>query len=324
MVKIRERKGLTNGHNLDSAFQSFLNAKSAEGVRERTKNDYHSHWKYFKEFLSVKHKEVKSIDDLSPDLIREYINFMQFDKVQYENDEHRTNHPQGLSATTINIRLRTLKAMCRFWYLEKMLTEDVAKNIKPLRYDDDKKRTFTDDEISKLLNTFNLRLYNDWRDYCLIRFLCDTGARINETCNMSPADVSFERKSVYLTADVVKSRHGREVPLSDSVLKDLRGLIKENKSYFGNPRYVFLTTVGKKYQPNAFRYRLRSAAKKAGIERATPHMFRHYFITKFAQQGDLFSLQKIVDHKNIQTTRRYVEYSHDDVARPRLRHLIGT
>lgn len=315
MVRVRERSNVSHGHSLEDAFQSFLNARSADGVRERTKKDYHAHWRYFNEFLQLKHADILTIEQLSPTLIREYVNYQQFDKVQYEDETDRKKHPQGLSVTTINIRLRTLKAMCRFWYLENMLPEDIGKNIHQLKFDDDKKRTFSDHEIVKLLNVFNLRLYNDWRDYCLIRLLIDSGARINETCNIAPEDISFERKSVYLTADVVKSRHGREVPLSDSVLKDLHDLIKENKEYFGNPQFVFLTTVGKQYQPSAFRHRLRVAAEKAGIGRATPHMFRHYMISKFALHGDIFSLQRIVDHKNIQTTRRYVTYSQDEVAR---------
>jgi integrase/recombinase XerD len=315
MKRIIERQGYKNTLTLtlNEAFQSFLNAKSAEGVRERTIHDYHQHWKYFTEFLLLKHPKVKNVDDLSADLIREYINYQRFEHVQYAENDNRKKHPKGLSAVTINIRIRTLKAMCRFWYMEHILSENIGCNIHQLRYDDDKKRTFTDDEIVRLLDVFNLRNYNDWRDYILIRFLVSCGARINETCNIHPEDVLFDRNSVYLSPYAVKSRHGREVPLDRSVMKDLHDLITENKRYFGNPEYVFLTTVGKRYNPSAFRHRLRQAAEKAGIERATPHMLRHYFITQYAKRGDLFTLQRIVDHKNIQTTRGYVDNSQEEI-----------
>lgn len=314
MVKIGERTGFKETYSLDVAFDLFINAKAAEGVRERTKTDYTNHWRYFKEFLTDKHRDVQTINELSINIIREYINWMQFDKIQYAENTDRKQHAKGLSPMTINIRLRTLKAMCRFWHEEHMLPNDIGHNVKLLRYDDNKKRTFHDDEIVRLLGTFNVRLYNDWRDTVLIRFLCSCGCRINEASNLTPDDVMFERKSAFLNPTVVKSRHGREVPLDDSVLRDLHNLIEENKRYFGNPKFVFLTTTGKQYKPNAFRHRLSVAAEKAGIERATPNMFRHYFITQYAKSGDLFSLQKIVDHKNISTTRRYVNDSQEEIA----------
>jgi integrase/recombinase XerD len=319
--KVIERAGYKdkNTYTLDEALESFIHGKSAEGVRERTIADYRTHWKYFKHFLDYRHYKIHYVTELTADIIRDYINYQRFEKVQYESDYDRKNHSVGLSPVTINIRIRTLKAMCHYWNQEKMIAEDIGKNIHQLKFDDDKKRTFSDEEIVKLLNCYNLRLYDDWRDYVLIRFLCDCGARINETCHIQPEDVLFDRKSVYLSPENVKSRHGREVPLDDSILRDLKELIEENKRYFGNPQYVFLTVSGKRYQPNAFRHRLRFFKEKAGLERCTPHMFRHYFITQYAKNGDLFSLQKIVDHKNINTTRKYVNNTYEEIAKQHAR-----
>jgi integrase/recombinase XerD len=63
-------------------------------------------------------------------------------------------------------------------------------------------------------------------------------------------------------------------------------------------------------------YLIRSAFEAAGIRgrKLGPHTLRHTFGRMFIMAGgDAFSLQKILGHSNIQTTRIYVELNTADI-----------
>lgn len=55
---------------------------------------------------------------------------------------------------------------------------------------------------------------------------------------------------------------------------------------------------------DTFRRRLHRLNVKTGLARLHPHQFRHTFIRNYILNGgDLFTVQKIVDHADIKTTR---------------------
>ncbi|MGN1402512.1 MAG: phage integrase SAM-like domain-containing protein [Bacillus sp. (in: firmicutes)] len=110
----------------------FLRAKVAEGVRQRTLNEYVQHIRYLTEYLSVYQPTFEHVCDLTPSLIRDYITFSK-NKKAYAGDEQREK-TTTLSVNTINIRLRTLRTMCKFWFEESLIPENPMKNIKSLKH----------------------------------------------------------------------------------------------------------------------------------------------------------------------------------------------
>ncbi len=55
--------------------------------------------------------------------------------------------------------------------------------------------------------------------------------------------------------------------------------------------------------------------RKAGVTvRCTPYIFRHTFATNFVKRGgDVFTLQKIMGHSDISTTRKYIQLTDEDL-----------
>ena len=69
-----------------------------------------------------------------------------------------------------------------------------------------------------------------------------------------------------------------------------------------------MNAFGEDFTADAFRRRLNRLKRKLGIERLHPHMFRHTFARNYILNGgDIFTLQKILDHADIQTTRKYIQ-----------------
>jgi site-specific recombinase XerD len=63
-------------------------------------------------------------------------------------------------------------------------------------------------------------------------------------------------------------------------------------------------------------------AKLAGVDIPSPHDFRRAFAINMLRAGvDVFSLQKLMGHADLQVLRRYLAQTTDDIAKA---HRIGS
>jgi len=73
--------------------------------------------------------------------------------------------------------------------------------------------------------------------------------------------------------------------------------------------YLFLSTTGlKRIDANDIFHNFRQYKKDAGIiKKCTLYVLRHTFAAEMVKKGvDIFTLQRMMGHKNITTTRQYV------------------
>lgn len=302
----------TETYTLDEALEIFIRAKEAEGVRPRTVKDYRQHMKYLAEYIA---REQFNLHELTAQLIRDYVNYLRKDRVAYEGVEGRQKVSVGLSINTVNMRLRTLRTMCNFWHADGMIAENPMMTIKPVRDDQQEEVPgLSDDEVDRILNNYDEKQFAEWRDKTLVLLLLDTGMRINEAVSLTADQIDFKRLSIYIPSSTAKNRKGRDVPVSREIAKRLRQLNEETRQYFGDTDELFMNAYGEPFTADTFRRRLNRLKNHLGIPRLHPHMFRHTFCRNYILAGgDLFTLQKIVDHADIKTTRKYVQMDNEHV-----------
>ncbi|MCH5586030.1 site-specific integrase [Shimazuella sp. AN120528] len=173
---------------------------------------------------------------------------------------------------------------------------------------------FTDKELKKLFGVLDTRQYSCFRDKVIMLFLLDTGIRINELVNVEIQHLDVKRLTFTIPSEIAKNRRSRTIPVSRKMMKLLMELHEENKSYFEPTEFLFLTAYGEQMITSTFRRRLYKYAKEAGVKRATPHMFRHTFARNYLLNGgDIFTLQQILDHSDITTTRRYIQMDKEHI-----------
>lgn len=140
------------------------------------------------------------------------------------------------------------------------------------------------------------------RDRALVELLLDTGVRISEALGLVIDDVLDE-------TIIVSGKTGqREVPISAGVKENLLKLSKGAGS-------LFTGRQGRLTRSGAHRI-VRLALAAAGIpaRKCGPHVLRHTFGRQYIMAGgDLVSLQRILGHTDIQTTRIYAELDLRDI-----------
>lgn len=290
------------GYSIDQAFDYFISLKKTEGVREATMNDYFKLMKYFREWLSEQYPDLAKVEEITTQILREYIIYLSEERYNEATDDY------GLSPYTVNVRIRFLKAFFNGLHNEKILENNPVGTIQLMRVDEDTFEPLTDEEIEKILAVPDEGEYAQFRDLVMMFLMLDTGMRIKEVCSLELDDIDFKSRAIILPANKNKNRKPRILPLSNQVVKLLMELVSENKTYF-DTTFVFLSNCGTRYNPNSFRQRLRIYRNKSGIKKkVSPHVFRHMFCRNFILNGgDVFTLQRIVGHADITTTRKYIQ-----------------
>lgn len=301
--------------NFEQAIDLVIAGKSAEGLRPRTLKDYKKDWGYFVKWL-VENYEIEYVGDLTPQIFRDYINFLKYDAKKYEGHKYiKEDKGIGLSDTTINIRLRVYRAMFNFLEKEGFIAFNPMESVRLLKQDIDLTNCFTDEEVKELFKQPEQRDYVGFRDYVAMTLLLDCGIRANELLSLKASDIDFQTRFITLQGEVNKNRKPRIVPISAHTVKLLIQLIGENKKHFTTDR-IFLSQWGEPLGQNQFNKRLKYYADKAGIKgkKVTAHVYRHTWAKNMTLNGcDAFTLQKMGGWSDIRTMRRYIQMDTDDL-----------
>ncbi|MHC8522982.1 hypothetical protein D5E69_17610 [Rossellomorea marisflavi] len=181
---------------IEQVIDLVIAGKSAEGLRERTLRDYRKDWKYFVTGLE-KNYEIETVDELSPQIFRDDINYLKYDAPKYDGHKYiQSGQGIGLSDTTINIRLRVYRAMFNFLQWEDLIEVNPMSGVRLLKQDIDLTNCFIDDEVKEVLREPNQRDYVGFRDYVAMVLLVDRGIRANELLGLRAGDIDFQTRFI--------------------------------------------------------------------------------------------------------------------------------
>lgn len=301
---------------IDDAFKEFKTVKSIEGLRDRTLKDHKDQHRYFNEFLSLRFPDIQYLSEITVSICRAYILYLKDEKCKWETHQHIKTHPEGLSNSTINIRLRALKAQYNFYAKEGYISSSPWEGIKLLKSDQKKLEVFSKEQFLKLLSIPNRKTFAGFRNYVLMITLLDTGLRMSELLSLKEHNIDLEGSIIWLGSSKAKVRSGRPIPISARTLHLIHDLMKENTVLPQWDGTLFISVSGLPLCDSSVRQFLKKYAGDAGIEtvRVSPHTFRHTFGTHFILNGgDPFSLMKILGHSTIEMTKKYIQMHTEEI-----------
>lgn len=308
--------------NLDDLFMKFKAIKQAEGRAPGTLNQYEDNYGFFVEYLD-RHGIRRSMKDITKQTIREYIIYMRDKWIKFKDHKFKTEAEMtvGLSPSTINTRLKTLRVMFKCLMEEGLIDHNPVEGIKNVSEPEEEIVILTAEELKQLLNVPNQRHYAEFRDFVLMNYLIDGMSRISEALGLRYSDVDFVARTVTIPAGIAKSRKARIIPLQPTTSRLLKELITENRTDFDSD-YIFLTNYGEPITRDHFRKRLNEYAKKAGITKNVhPHLFRHTAATMFLESGgDIRHLQLLLGHADLRVVLRYTHLSKESLINQHEKH----
>jgi site-specific recombinase XerD len=279
-------------------FQDYL--RSHRGMSSHTVLAYRDTVKLFMCFLARHTGKVVaklSLDHLNSEAVLAFLG---------DIEESRKN-----SVTTRNLRLSALRTF--FGYL---ITRDTLRSGQyqraiaiPLKQSSRPLMGYLEvGEVKEILKSIDQTTTIGRRDYVLISLLYNTGARVQEICDLRAKDIYESPPSVVVTG---KGRKTRQVPLWLETAYILGRYTKgrgPEERVFVNARGMPLTRFGVYYlvevRTQAAIHQWPSLAKK----KVTPHTFRHTTAMHLLQAGvELTVIKSWLGHVNLATTHSYIE-----------------
>ncbi|AIQ13616.1 tyrosine-type recombinase/integrase [Paenibacillus durus] len=294
---------------LDKHVPQFLDSKRIEKRSPKTLEAYAQVLEQFRKWY-----EAGSYSEITTEVLREYIEYLTFNKTKWDDHPTSPNGEKGLSPRTVNNVIRNMRIFFNYLVRERIITYSPMNAVSYQAEEKDTFEVFTDDDVLRLLSAPNKRVYTGRRDYCMMLVLCDCGLRIKELTNLRVYDIDFKLRQIVVRAEIAKTNTTRVVPVSQRTLKELEKLI----AYMdvGPGDYVWLTQFGERYLGDTFGKMLKLYANRVGVSgpRVSAHTFRHYFAVKFLRGGgDPMALARILGHTSLNMTQVYVKYTGTDL-----------
>ena len=209
----------------------------------------------------------------------------------------------GLRPTTYNARLAAARHLIRWLGL---LWPD---HLQRARTGKRLPRTLTRRELTTVLETAD-RSENPAASL-VVTMMLDTGLRVSEVCELNLEDIDFDDGSARVLGG--KGDKDRLVLFTTRTVERLRSWLPiRTRLAPGEEQACFVNRHGRRLQPRGVQRMMDALGQEAGLPKGklTPHVLRHNFATGLLERGaDLVTIQRLMGHATIATTRVYLEIS---------------
>lgn len=208
----------------------------------------------------------------------------------------------GYTPKSLSRKLNSTRTFYRFLKISEYVTDDPSLLVQHPKYELNPPRVLSPLEYRALRDSAS----SDPRIYAIIEVLLQTGVRIGELANLRMEDV----KENTLHIRTQEGHAQRDIVLNKRVKDALKRYFTARPQTTND--YVFITKTGKQFLVRNIRDAIERYFKKAGIENAKINDLRHTFVSHHLKNGiSLVFLSKVLGHKRLSSTERYLQYIKD-------------
>ena len=280
---------------LEDSILDFLNYCIFEkGLSDKTKESYQNDLEIYKKFLQD--KNINRVEDITSDHIKEFL------KVRSEEE-----------TTTIAHNLTVIKNYHTYLLKEKLVKENVSEFIERPKLRKSLPKTLSIEDVDTLLD-IDCKTSFDYRNKAMLELMYGCGLRVSELVNLEINDID---RTNCLIRILGKGSKERDIPVGEYALYYLEEYLQRRDSLLkGKPcNKLFLNNHGEGMTRQGFFKNLKQILKEKGLNpEVSPHTLRHSFATHLINRGaDLRSIQEMLGHSDISTTKIYTRVSDEKV-----------
>ena len=279
---------------------------STKNLSHNTQHSYRDTFRLCLPFAAKKARkpiDQLNVEDLSPVTIRDFLTSLEIKR--------------KCSIATRNQRLAAIHAFANFIALNSPEHVEWCRQIKQIPFKKGKKTLVTyleKPEMDALLNAPKLTSFQGRRDYALLLFLYNTGARADEAAQLTILDLEIANAPKRDFSTVLIKGKGnklRRCPLWQNTTTELLNLINGR----AQSEHVFLNRCGQPLTRFGIHMLVKKYAKQLIKEypllekkRVSPHVIRHTTATHLLRAGvDINTIRAWLGHVSINTTNIYAE-----------------
>ena len=280
---------------IEDAIEDFLNYCIFEkGLSDRSKLSYKNDLKVYKDFL--KDRAIYDVSKIRSNDIKDFL------KVRSKEE-----------SSTIAHNLTVIKNFHIYLLKENIVNKDVSEFIDRPKLRKTLPKTLSVEDIDKLLD-IKLDSPFDYRNKAMLELMYGCGLRVSELVNIELNDIDMTNSLIRIFG---KGSKEREIPIGEYSIYYLKEYLNIRNSLLkGKPcNKLFLNNHGTSISRQGFFKMLKGILKEKGLNTdVSPHTLRHSFATHLINRGaDLRSIQEMLGHSDISTTKIYTKVSDEKV-----------
>jgi len=225
----------------------------------------------------------------------------------------------GLTHTTINRKISSLKAFYKFLLKSKQISSSPLQQFKSLKTSKPVSTTFSVSEIKTAIESFQVVDFKTARQKLIISLLYATGMRRAELIGLKENDVSFSDKTLKVLG---KRNKERIIPLVEWVCEELKTYLNL-KHHIGlrNP-YLIVTEKDAQVYPSLIYNTVHNTLKLfSNKSKISPHVLRHSFATHLLNKGtNLNAIKELLGHTSLSSTEIYTKNSMEQLKKSYLNY----
>lgn len=267
-----------------------------KGLTDQSVSSYQNDLDVYLSFLQD--KNVFLVKDITSDYIKEFL------KIRGDSE----------STSTVAHNLTVIKNFHKYLIKENIVKEDVSLFISRPKLQKRLPRALTVEEVDLLLD-ITLNTPFDYRNKAMLELMYGAGLRVSELVSLTLNQIDLENGLIRIMG---KGRKEREIPIGEYGVYYLKLYLEHRGMLIKNHRQedaLFLNNHGKQITRQGFFKILKQLLLDKGLNPdVSPHTLRHSFATHLLSHGaDLRSIQEMLGHSDISTTKIYTHVSDEKV-----------
>ena len=281
---------LTESRDLSRIVAEYL----SNFLSDRTREAYESDFKDFGKFIAEKFGGFSHPRDVTKTHVIAYRDFLR----------------EKYSPTSINRKMSALSSLFTELQGARVLDINPVEGVKrPQSIPKRPRLGFSDDEVNRILDSFDTAAIQGLNTKAVLSFLLFTGCRISEALAIRVSDIE-DRGNVKVVCLRGKGEKIRTLPLHPKLLKVLLELIERRQKKAND--YLFTRVKGQGSENEPMRRQSVGEILKTTLRRLklntgrSLHSSRRTVISNLLENGArIESVAELAGHANINTTQRY-------------------
>jgi len=290
---------------LSKAIEGFLLHKQVEGLSGRTLEGYKRQLDHLAEHLGNPDLEAIEAND-----ILQFFDYLSNEYVpkRWSGEKH------PLSARSKRNYWIALKS---FWTWAKIDLggADVMDRVPAPQAPTHEPNPFTEAEIQQIIKacgeTADGRPHPfEHRNRAIVLALLDSGIRATELCKLKMQDYNQRRGRIFVEGKGAKKRN---VYLGSTARKAIWRYLADRDNTDDPDAPLFANQYGKPLHRHWLRRMIAEIGERANVANVHPHRFRYTFAIQYLRnQGDIFTLQRLLGHSSLKMVRYYLSLAEVD------------
>ena len=285
--KVRKDSQKNKRTTVPEAYEQFLisrNARCSEASIEIYKQKRKPIVEGFAEY------GIEFIDEVSPTAIR------------YILAEYKESHTNN-GAWKLYTYIRTF---LRWYWNENDLDHCPIDKVDPPKVNQKPKHGISREEIEKLLVSIKDCSKFPERDTVIIMLLADTGLRKKSILSLRMEDVNLKKNSLFVFE---KDQNYHTKSFGQSTARAINKYLSCLEDVKPTDPFI-ISRDAAEYNSDSLRHMMKRVCQKAGIPNYQCHDFRRFYgLELYRATGDIYFVSRMLDHKDIEVTKRYLAIS---------------